>query len=342
MGNAVTAPLNTSSVFYGDGEAMLLPTAGDSFTKVMGNTPNPENLKQFFVEIVWKPVSSFNNSSPTLTVTAPTGGVAWNPPQPPGTGGPGTYPIGSGWYLTDWSGIISPQPASETFTITAPQPAYIDSAWIGTHCVTPIIDMEVKTNPPNPPANAGNQLKNDPPVTGPDQGIFTGPGAASSILNVGVGDGNYALAQVTDINNSAVGGLVGDAANYVEADGFRPGDEELDGFSVDVNGVLATQAQVDTLIAEANAIGGGLPADASLSDTAPLPDPFSSIYNLFLDVPNSPADKWISWNLSQTNDPNLVGYTITAVAVVPEPMSLGVLAFGGLGLMSRRHRKARF
>jgi hypothetical protein len=35
----------------------------------------------------------------------------------------------------------------------------------------------------------------------------------------------------------------------------------------------------------------------------------------------------------------LTGYTFTAVSVVPEPMSLGLLALGGVSLMTRRSRR---
>jgi hypothetical protein len=117
--NDVTAPTDP----YGDNIAMELPTAGDSFTKVMGNIAMPDKAKDYFVEVVWEPVSD-DPSSLTLDVTSPTGGVV--------PSGEGVDP--DGWYVQWWTGTITPQPEYETFIITAPQPVYIDSLWIGTNC----------------------------------------------------------------------------------------------------------------------------------------------------------------------------------------------------------------
>ena len=65
------------------------------------------------------------------------------------------------------------------------------------------------------------------------------------------------------------------------------------------------------------------------------------VYNLFLRLagggPSASDDLGI--DLSNSNDPNLTGYTFTAIAVVPEPMSLGLLGIGGVGLMTRRNRR---
>jgi hypothetical protein len=70
-------------------------------------------------------------------------------------------------------------------------------------------------------------------------------------------------------------------------------------------------------------------------------DTSSTTYNLFLTFSSggpSAADD-LGIDLSQTNDPYLAGYSFTAVAVVPEPMTLSLLTLGGIGVMSRRNRR---
>ena len=65
------------------------------------------------------------------------------------------------------------------------------------------------------------------------------------------------------------------------------------------------------------------------------------VYNLFLKfAAGGPgASDHLGLDVSTANDSNLVGYTFNAIAVVPEPMSLGLLAIGGVGLMARRTRR---
>jgi len=67
-----------------------------------------------------------------------------------------------------------------------------------------------------------------------------------------------------------------------------------------------------------------------------LLDTATTNYNLFLTFTNdSYYSGYFSLDMSNFNDPNLVGYTFTAIAVVPEPASAATLLLG-LGLLSRR------
>jgi len=186
-------------------------------------------------------------------------------------------------------------------------------------------------------SNYGTTITNG---TGVSQGTFTPPSA--NTLTLTGGSGKYNIAQVTGISTNA-----GAAVGNVNVSGWNPAsDPEIFGVDVKVNGTNASPSQLATLIA---AIGGtGAPAStgvvASTVDPtgvlAALDTPTTS-YNLFLTFaaggPGA-ADN-LNLDLSAANDAGLVGYTFSAVSVVPEPVSLGVLALGGLGLMSRRTRR---
>jgi hypothetical protein len=160
-----------------------------------------------------------------------------------------------------------------------------------------------------------------------------------SITITGNGTSGYTAGQVKGLN-----GVTGNvnAATWASAS-----DEEIYGVDVTVNGSQATAAQLATLI---NAIDGadGTPASgvAAVSTTDLSHGALSALdgggttYNLFLAfAPGFSPSANLGLDLSNTNDTNLVAYGFTAVSAVPEPVSLSVLALGGIGLMSRRSRR---
>jgi len=153
----------------------------------------------------------------------------------------------------------------------------------------------------------------------------------------------YTVAQVTGLS-STTGNVNTSAWNATT-------DPEIYGVDVKVGGVQATPAQLATLLAAINGTDGGTEGP-SLGVLASTTDPTggalaaldtaTTTYNLFLKYaaggPSVPLDN-LGLDLSNSNDSNLTGYTFTAVSVVPEPMSLGLLALGGISLMSRRSRR---
>jgi len=204
----------------------------------------------------------------------------------------------------------------------------------------PVLVIVIGTTPPPPghaivsfgataPTNYGVQITNG---TGNNQGTFKPVG---NVLATSGSGGSYTVASVTGINGGA-----GDATDYVEATGFTTGDEEIFALDVLVNGTQATAGQLSTLVTAINAGGGGaLPSVGVVASTqSPVPDPFASTYNLFLDPLGLPTG-FLGLDLSSAGDSALSGYTFSAVAVVPEPMTLGLLAVGGVGLMTRRSRR---
>lgn len=163
-----------------------------------------------------------------------------------------------------------------------------------------------------------------------------------SLTITGSAAAGYTVAQVTGLS-SATGNVTTSAWNATT-------DPEIYGVDVKVGGVQASAGQLATLLNAINGGDGAVLASAGVSATLTDPtggalsglDTGTTTYNLFLKFaaggPSIPLDD-LGLDLSGSNDSNLAGYTFSAVSVVPEPMSLGLLALGGVGLMSRRSRR---
>jgi hypothetical protein len=167
---------------------------------------------------------------------------------------------------------------------------------------------------------------------------------ATGKITITGGGGSYVPGQAFGINNGS--GLV--TGNVGVTAWAPPTDKEIYGIDVKVGTSQASGAELGQLIAAIDGDGvapaSGVSAVGTLDPTGGTLsglDTASTIYNLFLTFTSTPgtASDDLGIDLSSTNDSNLVGYDFTAVAVVPEPMSLSLLALGGVGLMARRNRR---
>jgi hypothetical protein len=178
-------------------------------------------------------------------------------------------------------------------------------------------------------SNYGVQITNGSSV---NQGTFS---TGTNVLTVSGSNGKYAVVQVQNID--------AEPTDTVEANGFNPAsDIEIYGLDVTTTSSGATQLSAGNLatlaadINSTNAYGYG----SAIASTSLTNDPFPAKYNLFLTFTGlTSGTEFLGFDLTQ--DPNIpTGAAVSAVAVVPEPMSLGLLALGGVGLLARRRKSS--
>lgn len=106
---------------FGDGIGAHLPES-TLLTKTMGNRfAGNEFIKEIFLAIIWKGAGSLS-----LNVTAPGSRASVSQTN---------LSEANGWHVSWLRGTLSPQPNQETFSFSFGGEAWIDSVWVGTHCI---------------------------------------------------------------------------------------------------------------------------------------------------------------------------------------------------------------
>jgi hypothetical protein len=130
----------------------------------------------------------------------------------------------------------------------------------------------------------------------------------------------------------------------VTASGWNPATEtEVFGVEVMDGGSPATSVELLPRLTAINSGDSYVPASSGVVAAA-TSVPFGAPYNMTLTfaggIPGGVGSvDDLGIDLSSTNDPLLSGFTFDAVAVVPEPMSLSILALGGMAFLARRGRR---
>jgi len=260
------------------------------------------------------------------------------------------YPmeIASGTYTGTGTLTVLPDPSGGT---VAYLPGATDAWTTGTHPPTgvvsgsvvvagatghPIISLAAAPENSTWTSEYVTQITNG---TGATMGTFSN-NPANSVLTVTGGNGKYIFAQVTNIANNGTGLATG----YVEVTGFNNPATDVEVYGLEITGLNSTQ--LSNLAADINssAAYGFTPGTASNVASATDPftvDPFPGEYNFWLTIPEADVPSGFNsfgFDLSQAPGTDGTGGAVEEVAVVPEPVSVGLLALGGLGMLARRRR----
>ena len=197
------------------------------------------------------------------------------------------------------------------------------------------------------PTGYGNQLVQQSAGPAPDQAAFS-PNTPPDTLVVTGSNGSYVPGTATAINGGGASG--GDAANYVKVQGFNPANDphvfvlNLDNNGSPLtpgNGTTADDARIAQIVSDINATYGSNVATA-LTSTG-FQGQFAG-YDVAINLNGVASSEYFAFNFSgytatDANSNPITGVTVTDIAVVPEPTSLGLLALGGLGVLGGRRRR---
>jgi hypothetical protein len=225
--------------------------------------------------------------------------------------------------------------ANGTMTVNSTTPATIAGAFVSTSGLlhvggTNLVSVTSTTEGGSDPILKYQSLQLNPAASATILSATTSSpaGFGSSLGSIAItgGSGSYKAGVVT---------FAGTSSGFVSVSTFNP-TSDIEVYGLDVKG--ATQTQLNQIVTD---IG----SNASLTWTSVVPAGPNTIAPLFTDGGTpvyfgetlGAASPFIGFNLA--NDSTLSGVTITGVAAVPEPATVGLLGVGSLALLARRRRR---
>ena len=186
-------------------------------------------------------------------------------------------------------------------------------------------------------------------------GVFNpqGTGNYTNAIIVSGSNGSYKAGAVNNISGGdTISSTTGAQTASVELEGINVPDPTIfllnltDSTTNGGNQTEATAAQIGTIIADINTAYGSTVASVVTPTNLPASLALTGTYNLELTFgPSATEPEYLNFNFGGYSDntgnatTSVFNVEVADVAAVPEPTSLGVIAFGAAGLLARRRRR---
>ena len=216
-------------------------------------------------------------------------------------------------------------PATDTLG-TLPKITLIVGSGTTSPTATPIISLTAGTTAPT---GFGTQLTTA-------NATFSPATPVANSINVAGANGSYTPG-FASVNASG-----GATSGYVQISGFNPAaDKEVYALKLDIGGatVAQTDSRLSTIVTDINASLATDGVTASLLTGTTLGSALPTYDIELTSTGTGAAQDILGFNF--VGETNIAGVTVTAVAAIPEPASMGLLALGATGLLAGRRRRGQ-